>query len=117
FSTHMSLEDPDPAIQQFKKDYQADIGNPPENAFAALGYDTMKVLAKAIEITGSAEPKKIPEGLAKIQDFKGVSGVISYLEGSQVPTKGVSVIEVKDGKFITVKQIAPEYMPDPKIAK
>ncbi len=117
FATHMSLEDPNPVVQKFKSDYQAMFGNPPENAFAALGYDAMKVLAKAIEIVGTDDPKKIPEGLAQIKDFQGVSGTISYEAGSQVPNKSVAVIEVKDGKFVTVKQVAPAYLPDPKIAK
>jgi branched-chain amino acid transport system substrate-binding protein len=117
FATHMSLEDPDPMIQEFKKNYEAMFGNPPENAFAALGYDAMKVLAKAIEIVGTDDPAKIPEGLAQIKGFKGVSGVISYEEGSQVPNKSVAVIEVQNGKFVTVKQVTPKYLPDPKIAK
>jgi branched-chain amino acid transport system substrate-binding protein len=117
FATHMSLEDPSPIVQKFKSDYQAMFGNPPENAFAALGYDAMKLLARAIEIVGTDDPKKIPEGLAQIKDFQGVSGTISYEAGSQVPNKSVAVIEVKDGKFVTVKQITPEYLPDPKIAK
>lgn len=117
FATHMSLEDPDPLIQEFKKNYEAMFGNPPENAFAALGYDAMKVLARAIEIVGTDDPAKIPEGLAQIKGFKGVSGVISYEEGSQVPNKSVAVIEVKNGKFVTIKQVTPKYLPDPKIAK
>ncbi|MGC8777860.1 MAG: ABC transporter substrate-binding protein [Candidatus Caldatribacteriaceae bacterium] len=117
FATHMSLEDPSPVVQNFKSAYQAMFGNAPENAFAALGYDAIKVLAKAIELAGSDDPKKIPEGLAQIKGLEGVSGTISYEGGSQVPNKSVAVIEVKGGKFTTVKQIAPEYMPDPKLAK
>ena len=73
FATHMSLEDPNPVVQQFKEAYEAMFGNPPENAFAALGYDTLKVLAKAIEIAGTDDPKSIPEGLSQIKDFQGVS--------------------------------------------
>ena len=101
----------------FKEAYEAMFGNPPENAFAALGYDTLKVLAKAIEIAGTDDPKSIPEGLSQIKDFQGVSGVISYKEGSQIPDKSVAIIEVKNGKFATIKQITPQYLPDPKIAK
>jgi branched-chain amino acid transport system substrate-binding protein len=81
FATHVSLEDPNPIIQQFKADYQAMYGNPPENAFAALGYDAVKLVAKAIELVGSDAPEKIPEGLAQIKDFQGVSGTISYEGG------------------------------------
>ncbi|MGQ9472716.1 MAG: ABC transporter substrate-binding protein [Candidatus Caldatribacteriaceae bacterium] len=117
FATHMSLEDQTPTIQQFKNDYQSMFGTLPENAFAALGYDTVKLLAKAIELAGSSDPKKISEGLGQIKGFEGVSGTISYEAGSQVPNKSVAVIEVKGGKFVTVKQVAPEYLPDPKIAK
>jgi len=117
FATHMSLEDPNPIVQQFKEAYEAMFGSPPENAFATLGYDTLKVLAKAIEIAGTDDPKSIPEGLSQIKDFQGVSGVISYKEGSQIPDKSVAIIEVKNGKFTTIKQITPQYLPDPKIAK
>ena len=117
FATHMSLEDPNPVVQQFKEAYEAMFGAPPENAFAALGYDALKVLAKAIEIAGTDDPKSIPEGLSQIKDFQGVSGVISYKEGSQIPDKSVAIIEVKNGKFATIKQITPQYLPDPKIAK
>lgn len=117
FATHMSLEDPDPAIQQFKQAYQAKFGTEPENAFAALGYDAMMVLAQAIENVGTDNPARIPEGLSQVKNFQGVSGVISYEEGSQIPDKSVAVIEVQDGKFITVKQIVPEYLSDPTIAK
>lgn len=117
FATHMSLEDQTPVVQNFKNAYQAMFGTLPENAFATLGYDAIKVLAKAIELAGSDDPKKIPEGLAQIKGFEGVSGTISYEAGSQVPNKSVAVIEVKGGKFTTVKQVFPEYMPDPKLAK
>ena len=42
FTTHAYMaEDSTPAIQKFYKDYQAAYGTPPENAFAALGYDTL----------------------------------------------------------------------------
>ncbi len=117
FATHMSLEDETPIVQGFKKAYQEMFGTAPENAFATLGYDAVKVLAKAIELVGSDDPKKIPEGLAQIKGFEGVSGTISYEAGNQVPNKSVAVIEVKNGKFVTIKQVTPEYLSDPKIAK
>ncbi len=71
FATHMSLEDPNPVVQQFKEAYEAMFGNPPENAFAALGYDTLKVLAKAIEIAAQMILRVSQEGLSQIKDFQG----------------------------------------------
>ena len=48
-----------PAIQKFYEDYKAAYGTPPENAFAALGYDTLGLIADAIKRAGSEDPKAI----------------------------------------------------------
>ena len=61
FTTHAYMaEDSTPAIQKFYKDYQAAYGTPPENAFAALGYDTLGLIADAIKRAGSEDPKADP---------------------------------------------------------
>jgi len=117
FATHVSLEDPDETIRKFLSDYESMFGIVPENAFAALGYDALGLVAKAIELAGSNSPAKVPEGLAQISDFEGVSGIISYNDGSKIPDKSVSIIQVENGEFRTVKQMIPEYLPDPAIAE
>ena len=68
--------------------YKEKWGVEPENAFAALGYDSIKLLAQAINSAGSAEPSKIEAGLGMVKDFPGVTGNITYTEGSKVPQKG-----------------------------
>ncbi len=65
FTTH-SLMDADlgtDAVKKFIADYQAEYKTPPENAFAGLGYDTVKLIADAIKRAGSADPKAIREAL------------------------------------------------------
>ncbi len=116
FVSHVSLTDPDPLVQDFVKSYEEKFGNKPENGFAALGYDTMKLVAEAIEIAGSDDPAKIDESIGKVEDFQGVTGIINYEEGNKVPEKGVSVLVVEDGVFKTLTSMAPSYRPDPKIA-
>jgi len=116
FVTHVSLSSPAPEVQEFVKNYKEKWGVEPENAFAALGYDTVNLTAQAIKLVGSAEPSKIEEGLAFIKDFPGVTGSITFAEGSKVPQKGVSVLVVKNGVFETLQSMVPSYIPAPEIA-
>jgi len=116
FVTHVSLSSPAPEVQGFVKNYKEKWGVEPENAFAALGYDTVNLTAQAIKIVGSAEPAKIEEGLALVKDFPGVTGSITFAEGSKVPQKGVSVLVVKNGIFETLESMIPSYIPAPEIA-
>jgi branched-chain amino acid transport system substrate-binding protein len=108
YSTHASLENPDPVVQNFVKAYQAEYGIPPENAFAALGYDMMNQIADAITRAGSADPKAIRDALAVTKDFKGVTGVIGYEPGKRVPNKSVTIIKVQDAVYSFFKEIVPQ---------
>jgi len=116
FTTHVSLSSPDPLVRAFVNNYKEKWGVEPENAFAALGYDSIKLLVQAINLAGSAEPSKIEAGLGMIKDLPGVTGNITYTKGSKVPQKGVSILVVKNGKFETVESLAPSYIPAPEIA-
>jgi len=117
FTTHVSLDSPDPKVQEFVLAYTKKFGRRPENAFAALGYDAMMLLAEAIKVANSAQPKDIEKGLSKITTFSGVTGTISYPAGSKVPDKSVSILIVLGGKFRTLTSIVPEYLPPPELAK
>lgn len=108
FTTHASLENPSAQVQNFVKAYQAAYNKAPENAFAALGYDTMYLLADAIKRAKSADSKTVREALASTDGFAGVTGKISYKDGSRVPTKSVTVLTVKDNKFAFTKEVLPQ---------
>lgn len=108
FTTHASLDNPSEKVQNFVKAYQETYKKMPENAFAALGYDAMALLADAINRAGSTDPKAITDALNSTSGFEGVTGNISYKNGSRVPTKSVTILTVKDGKFAFVKEVLPE---------
>ncbi|GAB4560564.1 MAG: ABC transporter substrate-binding protein [Anaerolineae bacterium] len=107
YSTHASLDNPDPKVQNFVKAYTEAYGRPPENAFAALGYDAMKLIADAIERAGSTDPAAIRDALAATKDFQAVTGVITYPEGQRKPNKSVTIIQVQDGKYSFAKEVTP----------
>ena len=115
FTTH-SLMDPTlgtDAVKKFIAAYQAEFKAPPENAFAGLGYDTVKLLADAIKRAGSTDAKAIRKALQATKDLPGVTGAITYQEGSRIPQKGVTVILVKDGKFTLAAEVVPQKVPTP----
>ena len=101
------------AVKQFIAAYQAQFMAPPENAFAGLGYDTVKLIADAIERAGSADPKAIREALAQTKDLPGVTGAITFQPGSRIPQKGITVILVKDDKFTLAAEVVPQKVPAP----
>jgi branched-chain amino acid transport system substrate-binding protein len=115
FTTH-SLMDPQlgtDAVKSFITAYQAVYKTPPENAFAGLGYDTVKLIADAIKRAGSSDPKAIRDALQSTKNLPGVTGAITYQPGSRIPQKGVAVILVKDGKFTLAAELVPEKVPAP----
>lgn len=117
FSTHVSLDSPDRRVQDFVAAYVKKFGRKPENAFAALGYDAMMLVAEAIKVAGSASPAAIEAGLSKITAFSGVTGTLSYAPGSKVPNKSVAILIVLGGKFRTLATFTPEYIPPAELAK
>jgi branched-chain amino acid transport system substrate-binding protein len=106
-ATHASLENPDPKVTAFVRNYTARFGNAPENAFAALGYDTMYLIADALKRAGSPDPAKLRDAIASTRGLVGVTGTISYLNGSHVPNKSVTINEIVNRKFVFRKEITP----------
>jgi branched-chain amino acid transport system substrate-binding protein len=113
FTTH-ALMDADlgtDGIKKFITDYTAEYGHAPENAFAALGYDAVKLLADAINRAGSTDAEAIKTALMATQDFPGITGSITFGEGVQIPQKGVTLIKIVDGKFTLGAEVVPEVVP------
>jgi branched-chain amino acid transport system substrate-binding protein len=114
YSTHAYMaEDSTPGIVKFYKDYQAAYGTPPENAFAALGYDTLGLVVDAISRAGAADPAKIRDALAATQGYKGITGSISFRPGIRVPDKTVTIIGVKDEKLYLASEVTPSWISAP----
>ncbi|MGD0951292.1 MAG: ABC transporter substrate-binding protein [Methanotrichaceae archaeon] len=73
FSTH-ALMDPnsgDEGVKEFIAAYDKEYGHNPENAFAALGYDTMRLMVDAIGRAGSTDSKAIQRAIQDTKDFRG----------------------------------------------
>lgn len=106
FTTHVSLSNSAENVSNFVNAYTEKYGNAPENGFAALGYDTMMLIADAITRADSVDGAAVQAALAETTGLSGVTGTISY-EGSRVPNKSVTVIKVEGGKFVFASEVTP----------
>jgi branched-chain amino acid transport system substrate-binding protein len=113
FTTH-ALMDPElgtEGIQAFMTAYNDKYGHAPENAFAALGYDAVKLLADAIERAGSTDAAAIQQAMESTEGFPGITGTITFANGQHIPQKGVTLINIADGKFTLEQEVVPEAVP------
>lgn len=98
FATHSFRGETRPEVRSFIEAYRQEYGHPPENAFAALGFDAMGLIADAVQRAGTASPLSLRRALSQTKDYHGVTGSISY-RPSQAPRKPVAIIGVRQGRF------------------
>jgi len=96
YSDHFSLNAPatdkvKPFAMHYKKEYGQEA-----SAFAALAYDSVYMIKQAIEDTHAKTSRDIKTGLAKLKDFKGVTGVMTMKDHN--PEKSAVVIGLTEGK-------------------
>jgi branched-chain amino acid transport system substrate-binding protein len=110
-SNHYSVDDPLPAVQKFVADYKARFNLLPD-ALAALGYDSMRVLADAITRAGGTDGTKLRDAIAQTTNFPGITGSIT-IDKDRNPVKSAVVLKLQDGKFVYDTTIYPEGMTPP----
>lgn len=108
FTTHAYVGVETGPAKAFRAAYTKEYGHPPENAFAALGFDAMGLVADAIKRAGSADPKAVTKALADTTNYAdAVTGAIAYPKGSRVPRKPVAIMHVVDGKVALDSTVTP----------
>lgn len=76
-TNHYSSDDPDGKIQEFKEKFEEKYSGKSPDAFNALGYDTVYLLADAIKRAGEVDSVKIKEQLEATKDLELVTGLYS----------------------------------------
>lgn len=115
FTTHAFVDpaNSDPEMVAFIEAYEAAYPSHAPSAFAALGYDTTRLLLAAIEAAGSAEPDAVLAALPALPPFEGLTGTISYAPGSRIPTKSITLLAVQGGQVSLAGQVTPTSVPQP----
>lgn len=96
FTSFFISTDSDPQVREFAQVYERMFGKEP-GWVAAHGCDTMNIIAQAIKKEGPSR-EGIQKGLSEIEDFEGVTGLITFDENGDV-VKDILKLEVREGKF------------------
>jgi branched-chain amino acid transport system substrate-binding protein len=107
FSNHFSTEDKSPAVQEFVTKYKKKYNNKTPDAFAALGYDAVNLLADAIKRAGGTDSEKLRDAIADTKDFPGVTGKIT-INPERNANKSAVIITIKDGALHYFETIEPK---------
>ncbi len=88
-----------PAAKTFTENYKKTFKQDPD-AYAALAYDGMKLMADAITRAGSTDKKAIMKALTETKDFKGIAGAISFTEENTLAKSNFVTLVAKGGKWM-----------------
>jgi len=77
------LDSKEPAVAEFVAAYRRRYNEDPD-LYAAHGYDALKLLILAINVTGSARPDDVRIGLNGIHEYEGAAGRTSFDKNGDV---------------------------------
>ena len=87
----------DPVTKAFVNAYEARF-NIEAGVYAAHGYDAARIVLEVIK-QGKTSGEELRNGLLELEDFPGVTGKTTFIEGGDV-IKPARVMAVREGKFI-----------------
>ena len=93
FTTHAYLgADNRTRVQAFRAAYAQGLSGQAAGRLRGARLRRARLLMAAISAAGSTRPQAVRKALAATQGFAGVTGTISYRDGSRIPAKSVSII-------------------------
>ena len=112
-STHSFLgTEVSPEMAAFLELYEEKHGKAPETAFVVMGWDTVNIIAAAIEQAGTTEGAALAKAMEEME-FSLLSGELDWSDAASghIPTKEAFILEVKEGKPTFVTRLQPEWTP------
>jgi ABC-type branched-subunit amino acid transport system substrate-binding protein len=95
---------PAPAVQTFVEQFRNRYQETPD-LLAAQAYDTLRMCAQVLK-TGARTPTQLRDGLLRVHDFDGVSGLTSMGE-TRDAKKVPYLLTVKDGQIVQLNTTLP----------
>ena len=113
FATHGFPEEGS-ALKEFYDDC-TERGYKVENIFFGLAGDAVDVLRTAIEDADSTESAEMIAAINEIEGMQGVtSDSITFKDRDGIPLKRMAIVTVRNGEFVKIADILPEFVPDPE---
>ena len=104
-SSHFAPDDKDPLVQSFVTEYEKAFKVKP-GAMAALGYDSISILADAISRAKSNSSEDINTALLETKNFIGITGSIT-IDENRNSKKAAVVLETTTKDFIFKNKVNP----------
>lgn len=104
-SNHFAPDDKSPVVQNFVKEYEKAYGSKP-GSFAALGYDSLGIVADAIKRAKSTKPADIRAALVATKGYQGITGTITF-DKDRNPTKSAVVLEATPAGYVFHSRVNP----------
>jgi branched-chain amino acid transport system substrate-binding protein len=103
-----------PDMPAFIEAYEEMHGGPPETSFVATGYDTVMLMAQAVEIAGSTDGDAVAKALTS-NEFDLLTGKLTYrsAEEGHAPDKAAVIIALEGGQPSFLGWRTPENPPAP----
>jgi len=99
YSTHYAPDAATAVATKFINAYKTTYGVVPDDV-AALTYDSFGLLWQSLQAAGKVDRQAVRDALAKIPKYEGVTGTMTFQEGSGDPIKSAVILQIKDGKFV-----------------
>ena len=104
FPAIFHMDDPSSSSKTFAAKFKKKYGKEPD-MYAALGYDSVKLIAHAIRESKSYAPSDISKSLKKMKNFKGVTNTYNFKKNGDLIMKnddkiGMQKIENRSFKFL-----------------
>ena len=115
FVTHtFMIPEAHPEMEKFIELFTEVHGEAPDTSFVATGWDTVMLLAEAIEAAGTTDGAAVAKALEE-GEFKLLTGDLSYssAEDGHEPDKAAVLVEIKGGKSQFLGWRRPESIPAP----
>lgn len=102
FPSIFHVNDPRYEAANFINKYKEKYGEEPD-LLAAVGYDSIKILAKGITTAKSFVPKDIAEALKRMKGYVGVVNTYSFDKNGDLVIEGRLGMQIlRDGKFVYI---------------
>ena len=115
FVTHTWMgPESNPKMPEFIKLFNDYHGSDPDTAFVAVGWDTIMMLAQAIEIAGSTDGAAVAKALEE-NEFDLLTGKLSYSSAAEghYPAKAAAMVALSKGQPSFLGWRQPENPPAP----
>ena len=103
-----------PGMDEFLKLYQKEYGEPPDTSFVATGWDTIQVMAQAVEKAGTTDGDAVAK-VMETTEFNLLTGKLrwSSAKTGHEPDIEAALVDLEDGKTSFIGWVRPQNVPKP----